>query len=250
MQISLLGCAPEGERLIKGSHHSESAKLKNAIAHRGRHPTEETLAKLSATSKGRKHTEEAKRKISIAHMGTLRPKSPEMRARISATLKGRPKSPETCAKLSAAFKGRSHPGHPHTAETRRRMSEARLGEKGPNWQGGISFEPYCPKFNKDLKRRVRSFFGGQCLMCGKHESTLGENLSVHHVKYRKTACCDGEPVHFAALCRRCHGRTNHDCDRWADILHRVIDEVYGGRSYFTKYEWANPSLSPTSSRSP
>lgn len=110
------------------------------------------------------------------------------------------------------------------------------GELHPQWKGGISFEPYCPKFNKEFRERVRSLFEYTCIICGKRESELKQKLCVHHVEYNKQACCDGKPVHFAALCRSCHTKTNKDRDRWEDIFHRIIDEIYGGRSYYTKEE--------------
>jgi hypothetical protein len=111
------------------------------------------------------------------------------------------------------------------------------GPNAPGWKGGISFEPYCPKFNNEFKQRVRAFFDFQCLMCGKPQEENGNALHVHHVNYDKTACCDGKPVHFAALCCRHHSKTSHgDRQRWANMLHIVIEEVYGGRSYLTKEE--------------
>lgn len=113
----------------------------------------------------------------------------------------------------------------------------KVGSNCPNWKGGISYEPYCVKFNNDLRNRVRSFFENQCVFCGKTNTENGMNLCVHHVEYNKNACCDGKPVHFAALCRRCHNKTNHDRERWESILHRIIDEIYDGRSYYTKDEW-------------
>ena len=124
-------------------------------------------------------------------------------------------------------------------ETRLKISEAQRGENGNNWRGGISFEPYCPKFNKDLKNRVRSFFGHKCIMCGKSELDNKKSLSVHHVEYDKNACCHNKPVTFAALCCSCHTKTgNSDRPRWEAMLHRCIDEIWGGRSYYTKEEYA------------
>jgi hypothetical protein len=112
------------------------------------------------------------------------------------------------------------------------------GEKSNFWKGGISFEPYCPKFNSNLKKRVRAFFENNCIACGKTAKENGKNLDVHHVEYNKQACCDGKPVHFAALCHACHTKTTHgDRPRWEVMLHRIIDEIYGGKSYFTKEEW-------------
>jgi hypothetical protein len=111
---------------------------------------------------------------------------------------------------------------------------------GPNshyWQGGISFEPYCPKWNEDIRIRIRQFFGDKCILCGKSHEENVKNLSCHHIEYNKQACCDGKPVQFAALCISCHQKTNFDRARWEAMLHRIIDEIYGGRSYYTKEEW-------------
>lgn len=117
--------------------------------------------------------------------------------------------------------------------------ESITGKNNSHWLGGISFEPYCPKFNDDLKKRIRAFFDNRCVLCGKTSESNGKKLDCHHVEYNKQACCDGKPVHFAALCRSCHDMTRKDRDRWEEMLHRVINEVYGGKSYFTKEEYVN-----------
>lgn len=111
------------------------------------------------------------------------------------------------------------------------------GEHSGTWRGGLSFEPYCPKFSRSLKRRIRSFFDNQCLLCGKTTEENGKQLACHHVEYNKQACCDGKPVQFAALCLSCHGKTNHETARWESMIHRIIDEIYNGRSYYTKEEY-------------
>jgi hypothetical protein len=123
--------------------------------------------------------------------------------------------------------------------SRRCSYQYHVGENTVTWKGGISFEPYCPKFNNDLRRRVRIFFDNHCVMCGKSGEDNGIALSVHHIEYNKDGCCDGNPVHFAALCNKCHAKTSNfkDRQRWENMLHRLIDEVYGGRSYYTKEEW-------------
>jgi hypothetical protein len=46
----------------------------------------------------------------------------------------------------------------------------------------------------------------------------------------------GKPVHFAALCNYHHSKTNFERERWEAMFHRAIDEIYNGRSYFTKEE--------------
>jgi hypothetical protein len=114
-----------------------------------------------------------------------------------------------------------------------------FGEGNPNWCGGSSFGKYCKKFNGNLKIRVRAYFGYKCIVCGKTTEENGRQLDVHHIEYNKSACCDGKSVHFAALCRECHTRTTPKKNReyWETVLHRIIDEIYGSRSYFTKEEW-------------
>ena len=156
--------------------------------------------------------------------------------------------------------GDRHPlfGKHFSKESRQKMSESLSGENNPrfgkkfpeqsvrisgsgngNWKGGISFEPYCPKFNKDLKTRVRTFFDYRCVICGKSTEENKRNLAVHHVEYDKLACCHGKPIHFAALCHKCHSKTNYNREYWECILHRIIDEIYNGRSYYTKEEYEN-----------
>lgn len=125
-------------------------------------------------------------------------------------------------------------------ETVVKTNKSRVGENHPLWKGGISYEPYCPLWTKELRNRIRAFFEFKCMLCDKSTEENGQQLSCHHVEYNKNACCDGKPVHFAALCRSCHSKTNcNDNSRWEAMLHRIIDEIYDGRSYYTKEEYKN-----------
>jgi hypothetical protein len=218
--------------------------------------------------KGKPHSPETRAKISEAKTGENNPffgkaHSPETRAKMSEAKRGenhpffgKTRSPETRAKMSEALSGENHPnyGKTHSPETRAKMSKAQKGENNPsygkcgeknyNWRGGISFEPYCPEWNPGLRRRIRAFFGYECLLCGRSTEENKEQLSCHHVSYDKNACCDGKPVQFAALCCSCHSRTGGgDKNRamWESIIHTIICEVYNNRSYFTKDEWAEKS---------
>lgn len=174
-------------------------------------------------------------------------RTPEMKAHIAASARadakihprkpnrgnaGRNLSTEHKQKISASLMG-----HPVSIEAREKLRESHSGEKCSLWRGGVSFEPYCPKFNQDLRRRIRAFFDNQCVACGKDQSKETRKLSCHHVEYSKSACCDGKLVTFAALCQKHHCQTNGDRNRWEAMLHRIIDEIYQGRSYFTKEEW-------------
>jgi hypothetical protein len=255
----------------KGSKLNQETKDKISKANIGRKHTPEAKAKISAANKGKILSPETKEKISIANIGRLgsnkgkkftpehrakiskankgRVISPETRLKISATNKGRILSPETCAKMSASTRGEKHPNYgkhlsPETCAKLSIIMRERLKnpEDHPNWLGGLSFEPYCPKWTPDLRRRVRAYFNHECLLCGKSTKENGEQLCCHHVSYNKMACCDGKPVQFAALCRSCHSRTGGQIKnraRWEALIHVIINEIYNNRSYFTKEEWKN-----------
>ena len=123
------------------------------------------------------------------------------------------------------------------------------GENSSSWQGGISFEPYCPKFNNKFRERVRAWYNYQCSNCEQPQNEE-KKLCVHHVYYNKQACCEqnengeyiynidgeqvkviGNPNKFVALCRSCHTKTNHNRVYWARYFEDIINSWYGGRSW-------------------
>lgn len=122
------------------------------------------------------------------------------------------------------------------------------GESSPVWQGGISFEPYCPKFSKEFKERVRGWYNYQCSNCGQLQTE--KKLCVHHVYYNKQACCEqnedgeysyniegeqinviGNPNKFVALCHCCHTKTNYNRVYWARYFEDIINNWYNGQSW-------------------
>lgn len=244
-----------------GSKHSAESREKMSMStkgsknHRfGKSMQEETKRKIALAQMGKKNHNfgktlppETKMKISMSLSGEKNPmhgkhRSAEVKEKLSEYRIGRTISKEVREKISFSELGEKNAfyGKHHSTESRMKMSEAKRGSKSVFWQGGISFEPYCPKFNNDLKRRVRDFFENRCVLCGRSRDDCHKELNVHHVEYDKQACCDGKPVHFAALCNKCHCKTNHGREHWEAMLHRIIDEIYGGRSYFTKDEWTRP----------
>ena len=105
----------------------------------------------------------------------------------------------------------------------------RKGELSNNWQGGISFEPYCEKFDNNLKERVRDFFDRRCYVCGKSEQDQIEEmikegkrpvkvLDVHHVNYNKMVCCNDVKPLFVPLCRSCHAKTRKNREYWEEFF--------------------------------
>jgi|GEM_PF-5815699 len=116
---------------------------------------------------------------------------------------------------------------------RRILSLKRRGENHWNWKGGSSWGKYCPKFNYDFKERVREFFGRRCVECGTPEN--GERLCIHHVNFRKDACCAEDVVPlFVPLCKSCHAKTNYNRPHWEAKYTALIREKHDGLCYLPK----------------
>jgi hypothetical protein len=182
-----------------------------------------------------KRSESTKDKISKANTG--RTFTPEWKDNISKGGMGRKASESTKAKMSEQRKGEKHPlyGKPRSESTREKLSQY-TGEKSSGWMGGISFKPYCPKFNEDFRERVRKFFNNTCQMCG-HKWQNGEiKLAVHHINYNKNTCCDPstKPLFVPVCSGKCHGKTNANRKYWYQHFQELIAIQYGGRCYLPK----------------
>lgn len=173
------------------------------------------------------------------------------------------KSDDHKRKLSESRKGKDNgrTGKHHTIETKRKMSERKkgipfrkgipwtttqrekivlklkqyCGNRASSWKGGVSFEPYCPKFNKEFKERVRKFFNYTCQLCG-HVWQEGERkLAVHHVNYDKMQCCNDVKPLFVPICAiGCHAKTNHNREFYESLFTNLIMIEYNGECYLQK----------------
>ena len=196
--------------------------------------SEEHKKKISEALRGRIFTEQTRKKMSEVNRGENNPNY------------GKNTSVETRKKLSESNRGKhnhdgkNNPnyGKHHSEESRRKISESHIGkscgEKSHFWKGGISFEPYCPKFNKEFKERVRAFFGFQCVECGTPQN--GMKLHVHHVNFNKKSCCDSSVPLFVSLCQLCHLKTNFNRDHWEQHFTEIINNYYEGKCYLTQEE--------------
>lgn len=84
-------------------------------------------------------------------------------------------------------------------------TERMKGEKNPNWEGGISFNPYPKQWTNSLKKSIRERDKHICYICknkGNH---------VHHINYNKEDC---RPENLITLCSSCHIKTNHNREYW------------------------------------
>jgi len=173
------------------------------------------------------YTPQTNLKISKALKGIKRSK--EFCQRNGEIKRGMNVSNETRQKQSKALKGRKF-SNIH----RKRISKSVKGRRNPSWKGGISFEPYCPKFNDEFKERVRRFWGYECGICGKSQKDNGIKLSVHHVNYEKMVCCDNTPPLFITTCKNCHTKTNWNRNHWENMLTEYIMIYFNGNSYNPK----------------
>lgn len=99
------------------------------------------------------------------------------------------------------------------------------GPNSPGWKGGISFEPYCYKFNNKFKEKIREQFNRVCFLCGKSERKNGKKLAIHHVNYDKNCLCTDIKCGFVPLCMGCHVKTNHNRDFWEKKIMKMITEL-------------------------
>ena len=179
--------APNGYNLTTGGGGgslSEETKKKISEANKGKTFSPETKKKISEANKGRKHSEETRRKNSEAKKGKNHPnygkkrteetkkkisknnpmKRTEVRQRHAETLK----SPETRRKMSEARKGEKNPmygrtgekspnyGKTHSEETRQKISEA---HRSPYYTP--AYQSFCTLSKTLTLRETRKKLCGQ-----------------------------------------------------------------------------------------
>lgn len=85
------------------------------------------------------------------------------------------------------------------------------GEKSVFWAGGKWENPYVKGWNNKLREKIRIREGYKCFLCGVPQRECMGKLIVHHINYDKS---NNSERNLVALCRRCHGKTNHDRETW------------------------------------
>jgi hypothetical protein len=141
----------------------------------------------------------------------------EVREKLSKALKGKPKSEEHRKKISKAKKGKpsGSKGKHWKIKDTSKMSEAKKGEKNPNYQGGKKFKIYPEKF-WELRQAIRTRDHYTCQVCGKYPA-----FDVHHIDYNKKNC---EPENLITLCRSCHSKTQFHKEYWKNYFLQKINE--------------------------
>ncbi len=209
----------------KGIPHTEEAKNNMSKSHIGYVASEETRKKLSELNMGKnnpmfgrryKMSEETKKKIWEKNIGHH--VSEEGKLKMSKAKKGKP-SPRKGAILSNETKQKLRDvniGRKHTEETLAKIS----GENSYMWKGGISFIPYCHKFNNRLKRKIRDRDNHICQLCGKNEHDNKRKLSIHHIHYDKENCNPD----LITLCKNCNTKVNNNREYYEPIFMNKLNE--------------------------
>lgn len=213
----------------------------------GKHLPESTKQKISESNKGQipwnkglHLPERYGENISKSKMGHS--VSKETREKISISLKKLWKDPNYIKKCGIRPHELGVPLPEHVKEKiRKTLSEKMIGEKNPmfmmkgekhpNWKGGVSFNPYCPKFDKSRKKATRKFFNYSCIACGKHES---ENITkrgqyalpVHHIDHDKNQGCNDIPFNLVPLCHDCHGDELHNVEEYKKYINKTLEEGF------------------------
>ena len=156
--------------------------------------------------------------MSLSHKGKLSP------------FKGRHHSEETKKKLKVKCHSRGMKGKTHSKKARKKMSIAKkgkpswskgkFGDKSPNWRGGISYLPYPPTFNRELKQFIEDRDNNECQnpFCRGNS----KRLRIHHIDFNKDNCSQ---FNLITLCDSCNLKANR-VHRWQRLYRKIIWSKY------------------------
>jgi 5-methylcytosine-specific restriction endonuclease McrA len=147
--------------------------------------------------------------LSLAHKKKIS-ETQKKRPAHSQFSSGHQPTKEQRRKIGEAHKGNKYfLGKHHSEATRQKISEAVAGEKSGNWQGGKSFEPYSPSFNRALKQKALKRDKYICQNCGLPKGLFIRKggLDVHHMDGNKQ---NSKLTNLVTLCKSCHRRADHE----------------------------------------
>ena len=156
----------------KGFHHSKETKLKMSFSKKNM--SNDTKKKMSKAKIGEKNamynkifSEEHRKKLSESHKGK------------PTWNKGKKLSKEHISNLVKSHKGKKRK---HSNETRRKMSEAKKGNKCYKWMGGIT--PINAKIRNSIEYKLwrEAVFKRDNYTCVWCFDNKGGNLNADHIK--------------------------------------------------------------------
>ncbi len=174
---------------------------------KAKHFSEEHIRKLVEAKKGNKNA--------LGHR-----LSPEIKKRLSEASEknnprywlGKKRSEDTIRKVSENT--RKAMCRPDIKEkiTKTQFKKGTPPEKHPRWKGGIAYLPYCYKFNKTLKEKIRERDNRTCQLCNVKEN--GRKLDIHHIHYDKPNC----KPDLISLCRSCNAKVNSNREYYENFF--------------------------------
>lgn len=186
-----------------GLKQSDETKEKKRQAVLGHEVSNETREKIRQKNLGYKHTKESKEKMMNAKLE-------------NQCAKGCKHSEESRKKRRQIM---------NRPEIKERIRQANLGENNPNWQGGISFDPYCEKFNPSKKKEVRDKYNNCDYLTGIHRDICNKDkngkiheLSVHHIDYNKDQGCDEIPWKLIPVSKSHNSMFNKNKPFWEKLI--------------------------------
>lgn len=217
-------CKAERGELKGKDHPSYGKKRLDIIGENNPAKRLEVREKISKKMKGRIFNSDWKEKLSKA--AKKRIFSETYRKNLSIAAKNRWKNMtekelnNRRKKLSLALKGRKL-----TKKWKKKLSKAanHKGENNPRWLGGISFEPYTPEFNGELKKLIRERDSNICQFCGKTREENNQELSINHINYIKEDC---RHRNLIALCRADNAKANTEREKW-QFFFETLQEIRG-----------------------
>jgi hypothetical protein len=95
---------------------------------------------------------------------------------------------------------------------REKYRQRAIGNKNPNWHGGIYKEEYGKGFGNQLKEEIRCRDYYKCCNCGLDQvDNNGKQLDIHHIDYDKH---NHLKKNLISLCKRCHMKTSYKRTFW------------------------------------
>jgi hypothetical protein len=169
------------------------------------------------------NSEDNKNKASIIGSLNTKPKTKEHKRKISETKTGKQLgrnnpnyknnwSEEQKNKQSEKLKGNG------LGTKRPEHSLKMYGSGNPNWQDGISYEPYCEIWkDSEYKYSIRDRDNNECQnpYCNKNS----DKLCIHHINYIKKDC---HPDNLITLCFSCNAKANFNRDIWQSLYEEMI----------------------------
>jgi len=108
-----------------------------------------------------------------------------------------------------------------------RIEDYKDPKNHPQWDGGLSFEPYPIEFNRSLKEKIRNRDNHKCQLCSMTEiiniKKYNRNLNIHHIDYIKENCNEENLI---SLCSECNPKVNKNRNYWTKYFKILLKGVY------------------------